>query len=248
MDTVPTDEILHQLKRRCSILSGKPKRILLFGAPGCGKGTQSEWLNSELGLVHLSTGDILRSAIAQGSPVGVAAEKAIAEGKLIPDEVILTLVRKKFEEIGDAGFVLDGFPRTLNQAKGLDVILKDMRSEISCVLHLRVDDDTLIKRICGRRIHVPSGRAYHVDFKPPKVPDIDDITGERLVHRPDDNEESFVTRLNNYKKITQPVIDHYLSTGLLFQIDGSQSPDQVRKDIELLFQLGNVPEKGRSSV
>ena len=159
----------------------------MIGPPGSGKGTHSPAIQKSLGVCHLATGDLLREAIAQGSEIGLQAELVIKQGELVPDELVIGLIEGKLLEPDCAqGILFDGFPRTLEQARMLDEMLEKRGLAIDRVLEFRVDEDVLLERIVGRRIHEPSGRSYHLKFNPPLTPGLDDITGEPLIHRKDD--------------------------------------------------------------
>ena len=183
-------------------------RIILLGAPGAGKGTQSNFISKKLDIPQISTGDMLRSAVSAGTPLGIAAKKVMDAGHLVSDEIIIGLVKERLTEADCAnGCLFDGFPRTLAQAEALrnDGILIDHIVEIS------VDDEDIIQRMSGRRVHLSSGRTYHVRFNPPKRENIDDETGDLLVQREDDNEVTVKKRLQIYHAQTAPLIEYYMS-------------------------------------
>ncbi len=207
-------------------------RIILLGPPGAGKGTQANNLIRDYGLVQLSTGDMLRAAVKSGSEIGKQAKAVMDAGKLVSDEIVAGIVKERIQQEDCAnGFMLDGFPRTLVQAEMLDGMLSDLGVGIERVLELRVNDDAVVKRISGRRIHQPSGRTYHVEFNPPQVAGKDDVTGEDLIQRDDDNENTVRNRLNTYHEQTSPLVDYYTKKGVLVSIDGMQSPDDVYAQI-----------------
>lgn len=209
------------------------RRVILLGAPGCGKGTQSAWIKEELGLTHLSTGDLLREAVAEGTDVGKTAQSIMSRGELVPDEIVLAIVDERLCALSRnpefKGFILDGFPRTVAQAEGLDRLMERQSSKLDAVIYFECPDDVLMQRVCGRRIHPASGRTYHVIYHPPKVAEIDDETGDPLVRRADDNEETFKTRLATYKQTTKPLIDYYRQKSLLIPIQADKPADEVRK-------------------
>ncbi len=183
-------------------------RIILLGAPGAGKGTQSNYISKNLDIPQISTGDMLRSAVSAGTPLGIAAKKVMDAGHLVSDEIIIGLVKERLTQADCAnGCLFDGFPRTLAQAEALrnDGILIDHIGEIS------VDDEDIIQRMSGRRVHLDSGRTYHVRFNPPKRENIDDETGDLLVQREDDNEVTVKKRLQVYHAQTAPLIEYYMS-------------------------------------
>lgn len=181
-------------------------RIILLGAPGAGKGTQAQYITEKFGIPQISTGDMLRAAVKAGTPLGVEAKKVMDAGGLVSDEIIIGLVKERITEEDCAkGFLFDGFPRTIPQADAL----KTAGVKIDAVVEIDVDDAEIIKRMSGRRVHPGSGRTYHVIFNPPKVEGKDDVTGEDLVQRADDQEETVRQRLNVYHDQTKPLIDYY---------------------------------------
>jgi len=181
-------------------------RLILLGAPGAGKGTQANYIKEKYNIPQISTGDMLRAAIKAGTPLGVAAKKVMDEGKLISDDIIIDLVKERIKDADCAnGFLFDGFPRTIPQAQAM----KDAGILIDYVVEIDVADSEIVKRMSGRRVHLASGRTYHVVFNPPKVADKDDITGEDLVQRPDDTEDTVIKRLNIYHEQTQPLVEYY---------------------------------------
>jgi len=187
-----------------------PLYLILVGPPGSGKGTHAPNLVKEFGLKHLSTGDMLREAVKQGTPLGLEADSVMKAGQLVSDSLVVGIVAEAIKKDDcKNGFVLDGFPRTLEQAKLLDEVLAKDHKKIHGVINLVVADDLLVKRITGRLIHPESGRSYNIHFNPPKVEGIDDITGEPLVKRGDDTEEKLVTRLGEFHSKTIPILEHY---------------------------------------
>jgi len=183
-------------------------RIILLGAPGAGKGTQSNYISKNLGIPQISTGDMLRSAVSAGTSLGVAAKKIMDAGQLVSDEIIIGLVKERLTESDCAnGCLFDGFPRTLAQAEALG---KD-GVHIDHVVEIHVEDEDIIQRMSGRRVHPASGRTYHVQFNPPKTEGIDDESGEPLVQREDDNAETVKKRLQVYHAQTAPLIEYYMN-------------------------------------
>ena len=181
-------------------------RIILLGGPGAGKGTQANFIKEKYGIPQISTGDMLRAAVKQGTPLGLEAKKVMDAGGLVSDDIILGLVRERIAQQDCAnGFLFDGFPRTLAQAQAL----KDQGVSIDAVVEIDVDDEEIIKRMSGRRVHPASGRTYHVIFNPPKQEGKDDATGEPLVQRDDDKEETVRQRLKVYHDQTEPLIGYY---------------------------------------
>ena len=181
-------------------------RLILLGGPGAGKGTQAGYITKKFNIPQISTGDMLRAAVKAGTELGIEAKKVMDAGGLVSDDLILGLVKERIKE-GDCanGFLFDGFPRTLAQADSL----KEQGVEIDGVVEIDVDDAEIVKRMSGRRVHLASGRTYHVVFNPPKVEGKDDETGEDLIQRDDDKEETVKIRLDNYHEQTEPLIGYY---------------------------------------
>lgn len=208
-------------------------RLMLLGCPGAGKGTQANFLKEKYHIPQISTGDILRAAVAAGTPLGQQAKKIMAEGQLVSDDIMIQLVKSRVQEPDCAkGFLLDGFPRTIPQAESL----RDNHIDLDYVIEIYVPDEELIKRLSGRRVHPASGRIYHVDYNPPKVKDIDDVTGEALVHRPDDTEEVIRKRLAVYHQQTAPLVKYYSQqtderAPSYIKIDGVKPVEEVRDKI-----------------
>lgn len=181
-------------------------RLILLGGPGAGKGTQAGFITKKYNIPQISTGDMLRAAVKAGTPMGLAAKKVMDAGALVTDDIILGLVKDRIaEDDCKNGFLFDGFPRTLAQADAL----KEQGVDIDAVIEIDVDDSEIIKRMSGRRVHLTSGRTYHTIFNPPKVEGKDDETGEDLIQRDDDQEETVKKRLNVYHEQTEPLIGYY---------------------------------------
>jgi len=181
-------------------------KLILLGPPGAGKGTQANYIKEKFNIPQISTGDMLRAAVKAGTPLGIAAKKVIDAGNLVSDGIIIGLVKERVKEPDcGKGYLFDGFPRTIPQAQAI----KDAGIHIDYVVVIEVDDSAIIQRMSGRRVHLPSGRTYHVEFNPPKVPGKDDITGEDLVQRADDIEDTVIQRLVVYHDQTQPLVDYY---------------------------------------
>ncbi|HSN33408.1 MAG TPA: adenylate kinase [Ideonella sp.] len=181
-------------------------RLILLGAPGAGKGTQAAFICRQFDIPQISTGDMLRAAVKTGSELGLAAKKVMDSGALVSDDIIIRLVRERIAEPDCAnGFLFDGFPRTLPQAQAL----RDAGVKIDVVLEIDVPDGAIVERMSGRRVHVASGRTYHVRFNPPKVEGRDDVTGEPLIQRDDDREETVKKRLAVYHEQTRPLVEYY---------------------------------------
>jgi len=181
-------------------------RIILLGSPGSGKGTQARFITEKYNIPQISTGDMLRAAVKAGTALGREAKKIMDAGGLVSDDIILGLIKERIAEPDCVdGFLLDGFPRTIAQAEGLAA----MGADIDHVIEIAVDDEEIVKRMSGRRVHVDSGRTYHVEFNPPKTEGIDDVTGEPLIQRQDDKEETVRKRLAVYHEQTQPLVGFY---------------------------------------
>lgn len=205
-------------------------KVILLGPPGAGKGTQADFICAEFGIPKISTGDMLRAAVKAGTPLGQAAKKIMDAGGLVSDEIILGLVKERIAEPDcGKGFLLDGFPRTIPQAEGI----REMGIDIDRVVELAVDDEEIVRRMSGRRIHPASGRSYHVIFNPPRVPDRDDVTAEPLVQRDDDREETVRKRLEVYHRQTRPLVDFYrrLDSGRYTRVEGVGEVNAIRDRI-----------------
>ena len=218
------------------------KIMILFGPPGAGKGTHAPKIEAKLGTPQLSTGDMLRAAVAAGTPVGKQAKAAMDAGALVTDDIVCGIIADRIKEPDCAsGFILDGFPRTVEQAKKLDEVLAKNGEAVSKVVELRVPDAVLEERICGRWVHKASGRSYHVKFNPPKsLPKgkeakpkymLDDLTKEPLMQRSDDTAEALVSRLKAYHAQTVPVLQHY-GAGKAVGVDANRGLDAVWADID----------------
>jgi adenylate kinase len=181
-------------------------RIILLGAPGAGKGTQATFIKEKFGIPQISTGDMLRAAVKAGTPLGIAAKKVMDSGGLVSDDLIIGLVKERIKEADCVnGFLFDGFPRTIPQADAL----RDAGVSIDTVLEIYVPDSAIVERMSGRRAHLPSGRTYHIKFNPPKVAGKDDVTGEDLIQRDDDKEETVTKRLAVYHDQTAKLVGYY---------------------------------------
>ncbi|KAF8212172.1 adenylate kinase [Mycena galopus ATCC 62051] len=190
---------------------GKFLRLVMFGKPGAGKGTLSARLVKKYDIVSLSTGDLLRQHIQERTEVGRQAEEIVAQGKLLPDEVMLRIVASKLDHLRNKHWILDGFPRTVGQGELLDAHLKKQGTPLSLVVNLDVPDEVILSRISDRWVHLPSGRVYNLSYNPPKVDGFDDETGEPLTKRPDDNPEIFARRLTQFYASTSPLLEYYTS-------------------------------------
>lgn len=207
--------------------------IILLGPPGAGKGTQASMLQDELKVAKLSTGDMLRATVASGSPLGVQLQEVMSAGKLVPDEIMIDLIRRRIREQDCAhGFILDGFPRTLAQAEALDVMLRDEGRTLDAVIELGVDDAVLVKRISGRFACASCGEGYHEMFKRPKAENVcDQCGGREFSRRADDAEETVAKRLVAYHSMTAPLLPYYRARGVLKTVDGMAPIDDVRRQI-----------------
>jgi adenylate kinase len=204
-------------------------RVVLLGPPGAGKGTQAKLLQDEFGAVQISTGDILRKAVAEQTPLGKEAAGYINRGALVPDDVIVNLVAERLKEKDcERGFILDGFPRTIPQAERLDEILKRMGLSLNCVLSVQVPREVIIERLAGRRTCKSCGALCHAVFDPPRTSGICDRCGGELFQRDDDREETIANRLNVYEAQTAPLVDYYRKQGLLRDIDGVGEIAEIR--------------------
>lgn len=204
-------------------------RLVLVGPPGAGKGTQAQFIAEHVAVPKISTGDIFRANVSEGSPLGVQAKAYMDRGDLVPDDVTIDMVRNRLAE-PDAldGFLLDGFPRTVPQAQTLDDILRETAdSELDVVLELVVDDDEVIRRLSGRRTCRTCNHIWHVDFDPPKEPDVCDLDGGELYQRDDDQAETIANRLEVYAESTAPLVAYYAGRGVLIGIDATGPVDDV---------------------
>ena len=206
--------------------------IMLFGAPGAGKGTQAKFLIDKYGIPQISTGDILRAAIAEGTPMGLEAKNFMDDGKLVPDSTIIGIIKERLaKDDCKKGFILDGFPRTLAQAEALDILMLDLGISLDKVISLNVPDELIVGRITGRKVCKSCGASFHVEFNPSKVEGICDFDGGELITRKDDTAETVKTRLDAYHAQTSPLFDFYNGKGLLVEVDGTKEVEEVMQDI-----------------
>jgi adenylate kinase len=211
--------------------------LILFGPPGAGKGTQAKFIVDRFHIPQISTGDMLRVAVKDKTSLGLIAKKIMDAGELVPDDVVLGLVGERIA-LPDcsAGFVLDGFPRTIPQAESLELILKQLGTSIDFVISLDVDNAEIIQRLSGRRTCSSCGKGFHVSFDPPVIAGICDSCGAALIQRGDDTEDTVRNRLTVYDQMTAPLKDYYETAGILRHIDGSGSINAIHKQIELLLE------------
>ncbi|HAY45360.1 MAG TPA: adenylate kinase [Gammaproteobacteria bacterium] len=211
-------------------------RLILLGGPGAGKGTQAEFISKNFGIPQISTGDMLRAAVRAGTELGKQAQEIMDSGGLVSDDIIIGLIKERLSQQDcNDGYLLDGFPRTIPQADAM----KENGISVDHVIEISVDDDEIIRRISGRRVHPGSGRTYHIEFNPPKLSDIDDVSGEPLIQREDDQEATIRKRLSIYHDQTEPLIQYYsnwtvsdgVQTPKYTQINGVGSVSQIRESI-----------------
>jgi len=225
-------------------------QLVLIGSPGAGKGTQADYLVQSMSIPQLSTGNILRTAIEAGSSHGKAVKILMNNGELVPDDIMISLIRERLARQDCAnGFLLDGFPRTVAQA----VALKKCGTKLDAIIDIHVEDHEIVKRMSGRRVHLPSGRTYHTEFNPPKNSCLDDLTGEKLIQREDDQEETVRRRLQVFHDQTTPVIEYYQtwaesndnSAPVYIKVSGMGSVLDIRDDIhtqlQSYFQTHDLP-------
>ena len=210
--------------------------IILLGPPGAGKGTQAARLEKQRGMIQLSTGDMLRAAVAAGTPVGLKAKTIMERGELVSDAIVSALIGERLDEAVESGAIFDGFPRTGHQAEALEILLAQRGRKLDHVIELEVDEDELVRRITGRFSCASCGAPYHDDFKLPKVAGTCDICGRHeFKRRPDDNEETVRTRMAEYRAKTQPILPYYEARGLVRRVDGMASVEEVAKAIDSIL-------------
>jgi adenylate kinase len=218
--------------------------LILLGPPGAGKGTQAERLQADFGLAHISTGDMLRAQVAGGTELGIEAQKFMNAGELVPDEVILGMIAGRIsEQDAREGFLLDGFPRNVEQADALAAMLADAGRRLTAALLIEVSDEEVVRRLAGRRVCMKSGHVYHVELDPPKHEDVCDQDGSRLIQRDDDREETIRRRLDVYGRQTAPLIDYYENAGLLRRFDGRRNPNEVHDHIRATVATLRMEDK-----
>ncbi|XP_078150359.1 adenylate kinase 4 [Carex rostrata] len=233
LEDVPSLELMTELLRRMKCSSKPDKRLILIGPPGSGKGTQSPIIKDEFCLCHLATGDMLRAAVAAKTPLGIKAKETMDRGELVSDDLVVGVIDEAMKKPScQKGFILDGFPRTVVQAQKLDDMLSKQGTKIDKVLNFAIDDAILEERITGRWIHAASGRSYHNKFNRPKVPGIDDVTGEPLMQRKDDTAEVLKSRLEAFHRQTEPVIEYYSKKGLVANLHAEKPPKEVTVEVQ----------------
>ncbi|KAI8063287.1 adenylate kinase-domain-containing protein [Gongronella butleri] len=227
----------------CPINAIQPLRLLLLGSPGSGKGTQSERLQKHFGVLHVSSGDLLRRNIQQQTPIGQQAASYMSQGQLVPDPVLISLIDQELSHVGTHHWLLDGFPRTLTQAQALDDTLTRLMQPLNLVVNLEVPEEVILDRIMDRWVHIPSGRVYNLSYNPPKTAGRDDETGEPLSKRPDDCPDVFRVRMGQYKAMVAPLLDYY--SDIAVTVKGNTS-DEIYPQIEreIVNRLGVLPGVG----
>lgn len=211
-------------------------KIIMLGAPGAGKGTQAKKIADLCKVPHISTGDIFRANIKEGTELGKKAKTYMDAGELVPDELVCDLVVDRIQQDDcTEGFILDGFPRTIPQAESLTSALNAIEQKMEYALNIDVPDENIIHRMAGRRACVGCGATYHVEFNPPKAANVCDVCGEELILRDDDKPETVTNRLNVYHEQTKPLIDYYDKQGIVHTIDGTQTMEQVFSDIRKIL-------------
>jgi adenylate kinase len=215
--------------------------LILIGPPGAGKGTQAENLTADFGLPYIATGDMMRAKREEDSDLGREIKRIIAEGALVPDEVVCKVLLERVDAEGDDGFLLDGFPRTVGQADTLDEALERRGRKLTAVLLIDVADGVIVQRLAGRRV-CANGHVYHVDFNKPKHEGVCDIDGTKLVQREDDKPETIENRLAVYHEQTEPLVERYEEEGLLRRFDGTRPPDEVHRHIRATLAVLRLEE------
>lgn len=211
-------------------------RLLIMGPPGAGKGTQAALIKSHYAIPHISTGDMFRSAIAGGTPLGSVARHFLDAGELVPDAITIGIVRQRLHSSECAGgFLLDGFPRTISQAEALDLILAEAETALDAVINISVDDATLIRRVSGRRLCRNCGASYHIENIPPKVEGVCDVCGGELYQRPDDTPETLANRLVVYYRQTKPLLKYYEKRGLVHQVPGAGRYEETWEAVKAIL-------------
>ena len=230
---VAFSDLFDEVRRRYECTKRPAMNVIMVGPPGSGKGTQGPLIRDDLCICHLATGDMLRAAVAAGTPIGKEADAVMKRGELVSDELVINLIGENLDNPEcERGLLLDGFPRTTTQAEKLDTMLSARKMNIDRVLEFNVDENALAERIEGRRVHVASGRSYHLTFNPPKVAGKDDITGEDLIHRKDDTREALAKRMASYHKQTVPILDYYRNKGSLRTLNATAPIADVTAQVQ----------------
>ncbi|MHC1593444.1 MAG: adenylate kinase [Methermicoccaceae archaeon] len=217
-------------------------RLVIFGPPGAGKGTQAKMLAEQMGIPHISTGDMLRENIEKKTELGRAARDYMDRGELVSDEVINGMVRVRLSQKDcERGFILDGYPRTLPQAEALGHMMDGMSLELDAVIDIEVPDDEIVKRLSGRRVCRQCGASYHVLFNPPEHAGVCDVCGGELYQREDDTEEAVLNRITVYKRMKEPLLEYYVRRKLLRAVDGTGSIDEIFDKLLGVLGMGGVP-------
>jgi len=210
--------------------------IILLGPPGAGKGTQAARLQANRGMIQLSTGDMLREAVAAGTPVGLQAKAVMERGELVSDAIVSALIGERLDAAAGQGAIFDGFPRTRAQAEALDLLLTERGRSLDHVIEIAVDEDALVRRIVGRFTCARCGAPYHDEFKQPATPGVCDVCGStEFKRRPDDNEQTVRTRMAEYRAKTEPILPYYEQRGLVRRVDGMASVDEVAAQIDAIL-------------
>jgi len=207
-------------------------KLVLLGAPGAGKGTQAQVISEKFSIPHISTGDIFRSNIKNGTDMGKKAKEYIDKGLLVPDEVTINIVKDRLKESDcKNGFILDGFPRTIPQAEALDGVLSDLGTSLDFVVNISVSDNEIIERLSGRRVCQKCGKSYHIKYNPPTVGGVCDACASKVIQRDDDKEETVMRRIRTYHEQTEPLIDYYGKKGILLTIEGQELIEDTTKEV-----------------
>jgi adenylate kinase len=205
------------------------KIIIFLGPPGAGKGTQAQLLKERNGFIQISTGDLLREAVKNQTELGKLAKKYMDEGKLVPDDLIISLIKEKLQEYADKNIIFDGFPRTIPQAESLDNLLSKLNKSINAVILFKIEDEEVVKRLAGRRVCLSCGAVYHMVYNPPKIDEICDKCETKLIQRDDDKEEVIRKRLEVYHQQTKPLIEYYKNK--IVEIDATDNPENIYNKI-----------------
>ena len=230
------DQLRKELLRQENCQKMPKRNLILLGPPGSGKGTQSRFLINDFCFCHIATGDLLREAVSKQSQSGLKAKEAMDKGLLVSDEIVNEIIIDELRSPQcSRGIIFHGYPRNQDQAENLEKLLESEGKKLDHVIDLKMDEDQLIVRVEGRKVHPESGRTYHEKYNPPKIAGRDDVTGEPLIHRDDDNKEILRTRLENYNLKTRPIYEFYNRKRILYTVDAMKRLDDVRSDIKKLL-------------